>query len=110
VEANDIQLEIEQGEVTLRGTVEARAEKRMAGDAIETIPGVWDIHNRLTLRSRLSGVECREVEVGDSGVYPVSGPVTPEDAETCTLEEWGDGEQPRQETEGRQENSAEISS
>lgn len=106
MDASDIQMEVEQGEVTLRGTVEDRAEKRMAEDAVETIPGVWDIHNRLTLRSRPSGVEGRELEVGVSGVYPVSGPPAPENGETRTLEEWGDGEQYNQETEDRQENSA----
>jgi hypothetical protein len=110
VDASDIQVEVEQGEVTLRGTVEDRAEKRLAEDAIDTIPGVWDIHNRLTLRSRPSGVEGREVEVGHSGVYPVSGPPAPDDAQTRTLEEWGNGEQPHQETEEQQENSAETSS
>jgi hypothetical protein len=110
VDASDIQVEVEQGEVTLRGTVEDRAEKRLAEDAIDTIPGVWDIHNRLTLRSRPSGVEGREVEVGHSGVYPVSGPPAPDDAQTRTLEEGGNGEQPHQETEEQQENSAETSS
>lgn len=50
VDATDITVNVEQGEVTLEGTAESRREKRMAEDALEDISGVKDIHNHLRIR------------------------------------------------------------
>jgi hypothetical protein len=50
VDATGITLKVEEGEVTLEGTVANRKEKRMAEDALESISGVRDIHNRLRVR------------------------------------------------------------
>ena len=47
VEADDIELEVFNGEVTLRGTVGDRLTKRLIEDIVETVPGVRDVHNRL---------------------------------------------------------------
>jgi osmotically-inducible protein OsmY len=47
LDAGNIQVKTENGEVTLEGTVDSRRDKRMAEDALETIRGVKDIHNRL---------------------------------------------------------------
>ena len=45
---NNVQVEVDDnGEVTLNGTVSSRRDKRMAEDAIETVSGVRDVHNRL---------------------------------------------------------------
>lgn len=49
VDASDITVSVEKGEITLEGTVESRRVKRIAEDALESIPGVLDIHNRLRL-------------------------------------------------------------
>lgn len=47
IDTQDIQVSVEEGEVTLRGTVDSRRTKRLAEDITETVFGVWDIHNRL---------------------------------------------------------------
>ena len=43
----DIEVSVENAEVTLEGTVDDRFEKRMAEDLAEAVPGVRDVHNRL---------------------------------------------------------------
>lgn len=50
LDARDIEVEVKDGEVTLKGTVATRDEKRLAEHVLETIRGVSDIHNRLTIK------------------------------------------------------------
>jgi osmotically-inducible protein OsmY len=50
VDASKIQAEVHEGEVVLKGTVPDRRMKRMAEDAIETIAGVFDVHNQLRIQ------------------------------------------------------------
>lgn len=52
VDASDIDVSVERGEVTLEGFVESRREKRAAEDICELVPGVVDVHNRLRVRRR----------------------------------------------------------
>lgn len=47
VDATGIRVEVRDGEITLEGTVESRREKRLAEDAVDSLPGVRDVHNRL---------------------------------------------------------------
>ena len=47
VDASDVEVRVENGEVTLEGSVRSREEKRRAEDAIERITGVRDVHNHL---------------------------------------------------------------
>jgi hypothetical protein len=47
VDANGITVRVDDGEVTLEGTVPTRAMKRLAEDSIEDLPGVRDVQNRL---------------------------------------------------------------
>lgn len=47
VDASDIEVRVENGEVTLDGTVRSREEKRRAEDVIESLTGVRDVHNHL---------------------------------------------------------------
>jgi hypothetical protein len=49
VDASDIQVTADDGEVTLEGTVSSRREKRMAEDIAENVRGVRDVHNRLQI-------------------------------------------------------------
>lgn len=51
VDATNIQVRVEDAEITLEGTVDSRRSKRMAEDALETIFGVSDIHNRLRIQA-----------------------------------------------------------
>lgn len=47
IDARNIDLEVNNGEVTLKGTVHTRREKRLAEDLLERVLGVVDIHNHL---------------------------------------------------------------
>ena len=50
VDASMIQVSADDGEVTLSGTVSSRSQKRRAEDIAESVRGVDDVHNRLTVR------------------------------------------------------------
>ncbi len=52
VDARDINVEVHDGEVTLRGTVAERRMKRLAEDVAESVTGVEDVHNELRLAPR----------------------------------------------------------
>jgi hypothetical protein len=52
LDATGIRVTVEDGEVTLDGTVESRSAKRMAEDTAESVPGVRDVHNRLRIRGQ----------------------------------------------------------
>lgn len=47
LDASNIELRVENGEVTLEGTVADRRAKRLAEDLVAAVRGVWDVHNRL---------------------------------------------------------------
>lgn len=52
IDAEDIQVQVKKGEVTLTGTVESRRTKRMAEDLIDSVSGVKDVHNQLRVQRR----------------------------------------------------------
>lgn len=60
IDASGVEVRVEDGEVTLEGRVESRAQKRRAEDLAEIVLGVVDVHNRLRLAdgrgSELSGL------------------------------------------------------
>src|SRR5687767_1309106 len=49
VDASDIEIRVEQGHVTLAGTVGDRQQRRLAEDVAAHVWGVEDVHNRLEL-------------------------------------------------------------
>ena len=51
VDATDVEVRIEQGEVTLTGFVDSRDAKRAAEDCAEDVQGVREVHNHLRIRS-----------------------------------------------------------
>ncbi|MCC6381729.1 MAG: BON domain-containing protein [Dehalococcoidia bacterium] len=51
VDASDMAVHVEDGEVTLSGTARDRWQKRMAEDAVEDVPGVRDVHNELKVHT-----------------------------------------------------------
>ncbi|MBV8520226.1 MAG: BON domain-containing protein [Acidobacteria bacterium] len=57
IDATDIEVSVENGEVTLTGHVGSRWEKRLADDIAHSCGGVHDVHNRLK-------VSDRETQVG----------------------------------------------
>lgn len=50
VDASNIEVTVENGEVTLTGSVEDRYTKRMAEDVVERCTGVKDVHNQLRVQ------------------------------------------------------------
>jgi hypothetical protein len=57
VDASQIEVTVQNGEVTLVGTVCERPEKRMAEDAAESVAGVREVHNQLRVSPGGSGQE-----------------------------------------------------
>lgn len=55
VDASDIEIEVHDGDVTLRGEVRTRREKRLAEECIEGVAGVQDVQNQLRVRTQNSG-------------------------------------------------------
>lgn len=53
IDASEIDVEVRQGEVYLRGTVEDRLQKRMAEDYAESVSGVKDVRNELRVQSQM---------------------------------------------------------
>jgi hypothetical protein len=51
VDATDVEVRIERGEVTLTGFVDSRDAKRAAEDCAEDVQGVREVHNHLRIRS-----------------------------------------------------------
>ena len=52
IDASEVDLEVENGEVTLKGTVNSRREKRMVEDVAESVMGITDVRNELRLKER----------------------------------------------------------
>ena len=75
VDASEIDVTVDNGEVTLTGTVNSRWEKRHAEDVVESISGVKDVENRLKVSSsnRSPGTGVTGTGSGTLGTYGSSG-------------------------------------
>jgi hypothetical protein len=51
LDPSDVEVRVENNEVTLEGTVDTRHSKRLAEEIAESVRGVHDVHNRLRLRN-----------------------------------------------------------
>lgn len=70
LDASEVEVEVEHGEVTLRGTVPTREQKRIAEQIADMAPGVRDVHNRLTLHGRRHRpAEPRQPDQGVRGSF-----------------------------------------
>jgi hypothetical protein len=47
IDASDIEVNVQEGEVTLSGAVNSRGARRLAVDLAESVAGVKDVHNRM---------------------------------------------------------------
>jgi len=50
IDASEIEVQVQNGEVTLSGTVEERQAKRLAEDIAEAVSGVRDVHNQIRVQ------------------------------------------------------------
>jgi len=79
VDATDIEVRVENGEVTLAGSVETRHMKRLAEDLADDVWGVNDVHNTLRvqkpmlteIKEKLTG-EARREHYADTGTKTTS--------------------------------------
>jgi osmotically-inducible protein OsmY len=60
VDAGEIEVVVADSEVTLKGSVGARQERRMAEDVAGSVPGVRDVHNELEVTGQDSWARDRE--------------------------------------------------
>lgn len=49
-------MQIDEGVVTLEGEVDTADDRRRAGMMVQRVPGVREMHNRLTLRAADAGL------------------------------------------------------
>lgn len=52
VDASDLEVQVKDGEVTLKGTVADRRSKRLARDIADSVASVRDVHNEVTIGTR----------------------------------------------------------
>ncbi len=67
LDATEIQIEVKNGEVTIRGTVDQRFEKRIAEDLVDEVSGVKHVQNMIRINERMrnerTGQETRTPEM-----------------------------------------------
>lgn len=69
IDATDIEVDVNKGEVWLKGGVESRQMKRLAEDVAESVNGVCDVHNELRVFNRNAGQnQSRETQYGTTGM------------------------------------------
>lgn len=74
VDATDVTVRVQNGEVTLEGSVETRHMKRLAEDLAEGVSGVTDVHNTLRVKKAMLS-EIKEKITGEAkeGHYANTG-------------------------------------
>lgn len=73
IDASEIEVMVNTGQVTLKGTVENRQMKRMAEECVESISGVKDVENQLRVSyQQQSGSHPQMEQRGQSGQSPAS--------------------------------------
>ncbi len=52
IDATDVHAQVHKGVVTLTGSVNTREEKRIAEDVADSVNGVWDVNNEVSIRNK----------------------------------------------------------
>jgi osmotically-inducible protein OsmY len=78
VDAENIEVHVEKGEVTLSGSVRDRADKRRAEDVVEEVAGVRDVHNNIRVHRADRGLGQSDTSASEQpgtvlGVNPTAG-------------------------------------
>lgn len=77
IDATEIEVRVDGGEVTLSGSVSDRSQKRRAEDLIEQVSGVREVHNNLRVGYADAGT-TRQATGASAGTTAASGAATPE--------------------------------
>lgn len=75
IDASEVEITVNNGEVTLAGNVHNREQKRSAEDVVESIPGVREVHNNLRV-SRWDETRGYERQATPTG-QGMAAPATP---------------------------------
>ena len=78
IDASEVEIEVQNGEVTLRGTVEDRRQKRLIEDVLEEVSGVRDVQNQLRVQQGAFGGQGQfgqSGQVGGQQTIPAAGQV-----------------------------------
>ena len=67
IDASEIEVKVEGGEVTITGTIDSRQTKRMVEDVVESVSGVKDLHNQLRVKQREHGLGNGAGETSSAG-------------------------------------------
>lgn len=74
IDASDIELKVQDGQVTLTGTVDSRHAKRLIEDLVDMSSGVEDVHNQIRVKSRYdAGASPGEAVGRSSGTSGAAG-------------------------------------
>lgn len=73
LDASDIEVNVDSGEVTLSGTVDSRSDKRRAEDLAESVSGVTNVENRLRVKQRDYGTNTSAGTTGMNGITGTTG-------------------------------------
>jgi hypothetical protein len=82
IDASEIEVQVNNGEVTLSGTVDQRLNKRLAEDIAEGVSGVRDVHNQIRVHRGVWG-SIKDTFTGESdedtkrGASPPMHTITP---------------------------------
>jgi hypothetical protein len=64
IDAADVEVRVEDGEVSLEGTVGDRRQKRRAEDVCDAVPGVKDVSNKLRVAAAEAPTSLRRAKTG----------------------------------------------
>jgi osmotically-inducible protein OsmY len=73
IDASEIEVDVKEGVVTLKGNIHDRPAKRLAEDIVEWLPGVKDINNQLTV-DKTFFERAKEFLTGESDVNVADTP------------------------------------
>ena len=68
IDASDVEVEVKDGEVFLRGSVETRGQKRLAEDIAWQASGVRDVRNEIRAQTMMAERGERSITVGDGAL------------------------------------------
>jgi hypothetical protein len=67
IDASEIEVKVQNGEVTMTGTVDERHAKRLAEDIAESVSGVREVHNQIRIRQGRMTEELQTTSTGTTG-------------------------------------------
>ena len=74
VDASEIEVNVQNGEVTLTGTVQDRQQKRLAEDVVADLSGVKDVHNQIRVQHEQGGgMMSQQPGMAQSGSHTSGG-------------------------------------